>query len=93
LLVSGGAICDLAHVLAASATTAPGAAFGFGEKVKDSHSGQMPWLKPEHLVQGDLDPNMDFRSVYSTIPDKISREPSGSVSLSFFKRSIVEHQR
>ena len=53
-----------------------------GEKGKGSHYGQMPWLKPEHLVQGDLDPNMDFRSVYSTIPDKISREPSGSVSLS-----------
>jgi hypothetical protein len=69
---------------AASATTAP---------VALPSCGQMPWLKPEHLVQGDLDPNMDFRNVYSTIPDKISREPSGSVSLSFFKRSIVEHQR
>ena len=53
-----------------------------GEKGKGSHYGQMPWLKPEHLGQGDLDPNMDFRSVYSTIPDKISRGPSGSVSLS-----------
>ena len=72
---------------------AGGVAFVLGEKVKGSHYGQMPWLKPEHLVQGDLDPNMDFRNVYSTIPDKISREPSGSVSLSFFKRSIVEHQR
>ena len=30
----------------------------------------MPSLKAEHLVQGDLNPNMDFRSVYSTILDK-----------------------
>ena len=34
------------------------------------HYGEMPSLKAEHLVQGDLDPNMDFRSVYSTILDK-----------------------
>ncbi len=66
-----------------------GAAFVLGEKGKGSHYGQMPWLRPEHLVQGDLDPNMDFRSVYSTIPDKISREPSGSVSLIFLKSSSI----
>ena len=41
-----------------------------GEKVKGGHYGEMPSLKPEHLVQGDMDPNMDFRSVYSTILDK-----------------------
>jgi uncharacterized protein (DUF1501 family) len=68
---------------------AGGVAFVLGEKVKGSHYGQMPWLKPKHLVQGDLDPNMDFRSVYSTIPDKISREPSGPVSLIFFKSSSI----
>jgi uncharacterized protein (DUF1501 family) len=67
---------------AASATTAPGpitapgVAFVLGEKVKGGHYGEMPSLKPEHLVQGDLDSNMDFRSVYSTILDKISREPA-----------------
>jgi uncharacterized protein (DUF1501 family) len=27
-------------------------------------------LKAEHLVQGDLNPNLDFRSVYSTILDQ-----------------------
>jgi len=68
---------------------AGGVAFALGEKVKGSRYGQMPWLKPEHVVQGDLDPNMDFRNVYSTIPDKISREPSGSVSLIFFKSSSI----
>ncbi len=49
---------------------AGGVAFVLGEKVKGGHYGEMPSMKPEHLVQGDLDPNMDFRSVYSTILDK-----------------------
>ena len=49
---------------------AGGVAFVLGEKVKGGHYGEMPSLKPEHLVQGDLDPNMDFRSVYATILDK-----------------------
>jgi uncharacterized protein (DUF1501 family) len=49
---------------------AGGVAFLIGEKVKGGHYGEMPSLKAEHLVQGDLDPNMDFRSVYSTILDK-----------------------
>jgi uncharacterized protein (DUF1501 family) len=49
---------------------AGGVAFALGEKVKGGHYGEMPSLKAEHLVQGDLNPNMDFRSVYSTILDK-----------------------
>src|SRR5438034_532998 len=49
---------------------AAGAAFVLGEKVNGGHYGEMPSLKPEHLVQGDLNPNMDFRSVYTTILDK-----------------------
>jgi uncharacterized protein (DUF1501 family) len=49
---------------------ADGVAFVLGEKVKGGHYGEMPPLRPEHLVQGDLNPNMDFRSVYSTILDK-----------------------
>ena len=49
---------------------AGGVAFVLGDKVKGGHYGEMPSLRPEHLVQGDLDPNMDFRSVYSTILDK-----------------------
>ena len=49
---------------------AGGVAFVLGEKVNGGHYGEMPSMKPEHLVQGDLDPNMDFRSVYSTILDK-----------------------
>ncbi|HEY8668089.1 MAG TPA: DUF1501 domain-containing protein, partial [Tepidisphaeraceae bacterium] len=49
---------------------AGGVAFVLGDKVKGGHYGEMPSMKPEHLVQGDLNPNMDFRSVYSTILDK-----------------------
>jgi len=49
---------------------AGGVAFVLGEKVKGGHYGEMPSLEASKLVQGDLDPNMDFRSVYSTILDK-----------------------
>jgi uncharacterized protein (DUF1501 family) len=49
---------------------AGGVAFVLGEKVKGGNYGEMPSLKAEHLVQGDLNPNMDFRSIYSTILDK-----------------------
>ncbi len=49
---------------------AAGVAFVLGDKVKGGHYGEMPSLKAEQLVQGDLNPNMDFRSIYSTILDK-----------------------
>ena len=41
-----------------------------GEKVKGGHYGEYPSLKAEHLVQGDLNPSLDFRSIYSTILEK-----------------------
>jgi uncharacterized protein (DUF1501 family) len=49
---------------------AGGVAFVLGDKVNGGHYGEMPSLEASKLVQGDLDPNMDFRSVYSTILDK-----------------------
>ncbi len=49
---------------------AAGPAFVLGEKVKGGHYGDYPSLKAEHLVQGDLNPSMDFRSIYSTILEK-----------------------
>ena len=49
---------------------AGGVAFVLGDKVKGGHYGEMPSLDAGKLVQGDLDPNMDFRSVYTTILDK-----------------------
>ena len=41
-----------------------------GERVKGGHYGEMPSLEGGKLVQGDLNPNMDFRGIYSTILDK-----------------------
>jgi hypothetical protein len=49
---------------------AAGPAFVLGEKVKGGHYGEYPSLKAEKLVQGDLNPSMDFRSIYSTILEK-----------------------
>jgi len=49
---------------------AAGPVFVIGENVKGGHFGEYPSLKTEDLVQGDLNPNMDFRGVYSTILEK-----------------------
>ncbi len=69
---------------------AGGVAFVLGEKVKGGHYGEMPSMKPEHLVQGDLDPNMDFRSVYSTILDKwLGLNPAPIVNGTFEKPAFL----
>src|SRR5467141_1723554 len=49
---------------------AAGPAFILGDKVKGGHFGEYPSLKAEKLVQGDLNPSTDFRSIYSTILEK-----------------------
>jgi uncharacterized protein (DUF1501 family) len=49
---------------------AAGPVFVLGEKVQGGNYGEYPSLKAEDLVQGDLNPNMDFRGVYSTILEK-----------------------
>jgi uncharacterized protein (DUF1501 family) len=49
---------------------AAGPVFVLGEKVQGGHFGEYPSMKAEDLVQGDLNPNMDFRGVYSTILEK-----------------------
>ena len=46
---------------------AGGVAFVLGENVQGGEYGEYPSTAPENLEQGDLVPNMDFRSVYSTI--------------------------
>ncbi len=69
---------------------AGGVAFVIGEKVKGGHYGEMPSMKAEHLVQGDLDPNMDFRSVYSTILDKwLKLNPAPIVNGTFEKPAFL----
>src|SRR5262247_3821604 len=49
---------------------AAGPAFILGDSIKGGHYGEYPSLKAEKLVQGDLNPSTDFRSVYSTILEK-----------------------
>src|SRR2546423_2646480 len=49
---------------------AAGVTFVLGDKVKGGHYGDMPSLDAPKLVQGDLNPNMDFRGIYSTILDQ-----------------------
>jgi uncharacterized protein (DUF1501 family) len=69
---------------------AGGVALVLGEKVKGGHYGEMPSMKPEHLVQGDLNPNMDFRSVYSTILDKwLGLNPAPIVNGTFEKPAFL----
>ena len=69
---------------------AGGVAFVLGEKVQGGHYGEMPSMKAEHLVQGDLDPNMDFRSVYSTILDKwLGLNPAPIVNGTFEKPAFL----
>jgi uncharacterized protein (DUF1501 family) len=52
---------------------AAGVTFVLGDKVKGGHYGEMPSLDARALVQGDLNPSMDFRGIYSTILDKWMR--------------------
>jgi uncharacterized protein (DUF1501 family) len=46
---------------------AGGVAFAIGDAVKGGQYSEYPSMKAEDLVQGDLNPNLDFRSVYSTL--------------------------
>ncbi len=46
---------------------AGGASFLLGDMVKGGQYGEYPSRKQEDLSQGDLVPNLDFRSVYSSI--------------------------
>jgi uncharacterized protein (DUF1501 family) len=63
---------------------AAGPVFVLGEKVQGGHYGEYPSLKAEDLVQGDLNPNMDFRGVYSTILEKwLKLDPKPIVGGSF----------
>ncbi len=49
---------------------AGGAAFVIGDRVQGGMYSEYPSLKAEDLVQGDLEPNYDFRGFYSTVIEK-----------------------
>jgi uncharacterized protein (DUF1501 family) len=46
---------------------AGGVAFAIGDAVQGGQYSEYPSLKAEHLSQGDLVPNQDFRGLYTTI--------------------------
>ena len=46
---------------------AGGVAFALGDQIKGGQYGEFPSMKPEHLEQGDVVPNIDFRGIYSTM--------------------------
>ena len=52
---------------------AAGVTFVLGDKIKGGHYGDMPSLDAGKLVQGDLNPNQDFRGIYSTILERWMR--------------------
>ena len=49
---------------------AGGVAFALGDQIRGGQYGEFPSMKPEHLEQGDVVPNVDFRGVYSTMVEE-----------------------
>ena len=47
-----------------------GMAMAFGDRVKGGMHGEYPSLKPEHLLEGDLLFNIDFRGIYGTLIER-----------------------
>ena len=69
---------------------AAGAAFVIGEGVKGGEYGEYPSTNIEDLEQGDLVPNTDFRSVYTTIAENwIGLDANPLVGGTFEKPSFV----
>lgn len=42
----------------------------FGDQVKGGMHSEYPSLKPEHLLEGDLLFNIDFRGIYGTLIER-----------------------
>jgi uncharacterized protein (DUF1501 family) len=68
-------------------------AFVLGEKVKDGHYGEMPSLKPEFGATSTGTWTSTASTRRSSTKYRENQRNSGSVTLSFFRRSIVKHQR
>ena len=47
-----------------------GMAMAFGDRVKGGMHSEYPSLKPEHLLEGDLMFNIDFRGIYGTLIER-----------------------
>jgi uncharacterized protein (DUF1501 family) len=69
---------------------AAGAAFVIGEGIKGGEYGEYPSTNTEDLEQGDLVPNTDFRSVYTTIAENwMGLDANPLVGGTFEKPSFV----
>ena len=69
---------------------AAGAAFVVGDRIKGGQYGEYPSTKAADLQQGDLVPNLDFRSLYTTIvEDWIGLDAKPIVGGSFEKPSFL----
>ena len=69
---------------------AGGIASVIGDQVKGGMYNEYPSLKPEHLTQGDLEPNYDFRGFYSTVIERwLGLDPVAVVGGTFEQLSFV----
>ena len=69
---------------------AAGPTFIIGERIKGGLYGEYPSTRPEDLEQGDLVPNCDFRSVYSTLLEEwMGLEASPIVNGTFEKPAFL----
>ncbi len=70
---------------------AAGVSFVIGDAVKGGQFSQYPSTRLEDLEQGDLVPNLDFRSLYSTIlEDWMGMDATSIVGGTFEKPAVIE---
>jgi uncharacterized protein (DUF1501 family) len=71
---------------------AGGVAFAIGDAIKGGQYSEYPSLKAEHLSQGDLVPNQDFRGVYTTIlEDWLKLDAQSIVGGAFEKPAFINN--
>jgi uncharacterized protein (DUF1501 family) len=71
---------------------AGGVSFVIGEAVKGGQYSEFPSMKAEHLSQGDLVPNHDFRGVYQTLLDDwMKLDGQAIVNGSFEKLAFINN--
>jgi uncharacterized protein (DUF1501 family) len=69
---------------------AGGGAFVIGDRVKGGMYSEYPSLRAEDLVQGDLNPNYDFRGFYSTVIERwLGLDPAPIVGGTFEQLDFV----
>ena len=68
-----------------------GVAFAIGPSVKGGMYSEYPSIRTEDLVDGDLEPNLDFRGLYSTLlEDWVGLDPVPIVNGRFEQPKFIE---